>query len=59
MDEPLANSAEEQPNMEETPGRRRRRAITLACMLIAAGLVAAVTPDDSALTKPYAYVSAA
>jgi hypothetical protein len=28
-------------------------------MLIAAGLVAAATPDDSALTKPYAYVSAA
>ena len=28
-------------------------------MLIAAGLVAAVTPDDSALTKPYAYISAA
>ena len=28
-------------------------------MLIAAGVVAAVTPDDAALTKPYAYVSAA
>jgi len=28
-------------------------------MLIAAGTVAAVTPDDAALTKPYAYVSAA
>ena len=28
-------------------------------MLIAAGTVAAVTPDDSALTKPYAYISAA
>ena len=59
MDEPLANSADEQPNNDETPGRRRRRAITLACMLIAAGLVAAVTPDDNALTKPYAYISAA
>ena len=28
-------------------------------MLVAAGIVAAVTPDDSSLTKPYAYVSAA
>ena len=28
-------------------------------MLIAAGVVAAVTPDDAALSKPYAYISAA
>ena len=28
-------------------------------MLIAAGTVAGVTPDDAALTKPYAYISAA
>ena len=49
---------EEQP-LSTDAGRRRRRLITLACMLIAAGVVAAVTPDDSALTKPYAYVSAA
>ena len=43
---------------EQQPGRRRRL-ITLACMLIAAGVVAAVTPDDAALSKPYAYISAA
>ena len=59
MDEPLTNSTEEQPSMEETPGQRRRRLITLACMLIAAGTVAAVTPDDAALSKPYTYISAA
>ena len=59
MDEPLANNTEEQPNSTNAPGRRRRRAITLACMLIAAGLVAAATPDDAALSKPYAYISAA
>ena len=56
MDEPLSNSPEE-PASTVTP--RRRRLITLACMLIAAGTVAAVTPDDAALTKPYAYISAA
>ena len=58
MDEPLANSTDEPPaSTDETP--RRRRLITLACMLIAAGTVAAVTPDDAALTNPYAYISAA
>jgi hypothetical protein len=57
MDEPLANSTEEPPASTDAP--KRRRLITLACMLIAAGLVAAATPDDSALSKPYVYVSAA
>ena len=57
MDEPLS-TPEHQSTSTDAPGRRRRL-ITLACMLIAAGLVAAATPDDSALTKPYAYISAA
>ena len=54
MEEP-----QEEALSADAPGQRRRRLITLACMLIAAGTVAAVTPDDAALTKPYAYVSAA
>ena len=59
MEEPLSSPEQQPPSSTDAPGRRRRRAITLACMLIAAGTVAAVTPDDAALTKPYAYISAA